>query len=130
MKNLNGGVFLKENHNLVNLLNVLEDKMCENTVILDIESTTIFGDYFVITTVKSKNQMRAVVDELVDYLKSVGEEVLYFDKDHELDWNVVDTGDIIFHIFTEKGREYYDLESLWYDLPRIDKNTILNKQEV
>ena len=129
-KDIYGGVCLNYNDKLRLLLNVLEDKMCEDIVILDISQTTIFGDFFVIATVESKNQMRAVVDQLIDSLKSLNEEVLYFDKNHELDWNIVDTGDIIFHIFTKKGREYYDLESLWYDLPRIDKSKIFQNQEV
>lgn len=111
-------------------LKILDDKMCSNLKVIDIKDTTIFGDFFVIATVNSPNQMRATVEALIDFLKKNDEEILYFDKNHDLDWNIVDCGDIIFHIFTKKGREYYDLENLWYDLPRVDVNNILQNQEV
>jgi ribosome-associated protein len=127
---MNGGGFLTVENKLALTLKILDDKMCSNLTVIDIKNTTIFGDFFVIGTVDSSNQMRAVIDALTAFLKDNEEEVLYFDKNHDLDWNLVDCGDIIFHIFTKKGREYYDLENLWYDLPRLEVNSILQNQEV
>ncbi len=119
---------MKEELKLSDVIKVLDDKLCEKITVLDIRKTTIFGDYFVIATVMSKNQMKAVVDELVDTIKNSGDEVLYYDKNPDLDWNIVDSGDFIIHLFTPKGREFYNLESLWYDLPRLNVDNILQNQ--
>ena len=77
-------------------------------------------DYFVICTGTSDRQMRAICDEIREYgqrigLRSIG--VAGYDTGQ---WILVDFVNVVVHIFTPEHREYYDLELLWGDAPRID----------
>lgn len=99
----------------------LDDKKLENIVILDLEGVTTLSDYFILATASSSPQMKAGSDAVYKELKEDG--VLPYaenDNDPESLWYLTDYGFLVIHIFTEEGREYYDLDKLWHDAKKID----------
>jgi ribosome-associated protein len=55
-------------------------------------------------------------------MKRLGERALAIEGEREGLWGLLDFGDVVFHVFYEPMRPYYDLEGIWPDAPRIDSN--------
>ena len=64
--------------------------------------------------------MRAVVDLILEYGRKVSERPFGFSGYESATWILLDYVDVVFHIFGRAQREYYDLELLWGDAPRIE----------
>ena len=99
----------------------LDDKKLENITILDLDGVTTLSDYFILATASSSPQMKAGSDAVYKELKEEG--VLPYaenDNDSEAVWYLSDYGFLVVHIFTEEGREYYNLDKLWHEAKKID----------
>ncbi|KLI39635.1 ribosome-associated protein IOJAP [Brachyspira hyodysenteriae] len=99
----------------------LYDKKLEDIVILDLEEVTTLSDFFILATASSSPQMKAGSDAVYKDLKDEG--VLPYaenDNDPESVWYLSDYGFLVVHIFTEEGREYYNLDKLWHEAKKID----------
>jgi ribosome-associated protein len=81
--------------------------------ILDLREVTSFTDYFVICTAANPRQAHAISDEIHKGLKASGELPVSMEGYESAEWILMDYGDFIVHIFSEKARAYYDLERLW-----------------
>jgi len=104
---------------LKKLMRLILEKKGSDPVILDMRKTPIPTDYFVVVTANSRVHMRTLRDSIVEFLKLNGLPLIYYDKGDEYEWLLIDAGDVVIHIFTERGREFYDLEGLWIDADRI-----------
>jgi ribosome-associated protein len=92
----------------------------QDIVVLDLSSQTSIFDFFVIVTGTSRRQLHAVADEISRVLRE-----LDYTRDsrcgyEDSRWIVMDYGGVVVHLFDHETREYYDLENLWADSPRID----------
>lgn len=99
----------------------LDDKKLENITILDLDEVTTLSDYFILATASSSPQMKAGSDAVYKELKEEG--VLPYaenDNSPESVWYLSDYGFLVVHIFTEEGREYYNLDKLWHEAKKID----------
>ncbi|HCZ05651.1 MAG: ribosome-associated protein [Thermotogota bacterium] len=105
---------------LKRIVEVLVRHEGENPVVLDMSSTPIPTDYFVIVTANSSPHMKALREAVLEELDRLNQPVIFYDKDLEHDWLLIDAGDIVIHIFSEYGREFYDLESLWLMAERLN----------
>ncbi|MBR6674659.1 MAG: ribosome silencing factor [Alphaproteobacteria bacterium] len=72
-----------------------------------------FADYLIIATGTSTRHVMALADNLAKDLKQSDYLVQVEGKNSDGNWVVVDTGDVIVHLFTEEVREYYALEHMW-----------------
>lgn len=95
------------------ILSSLEDNKAENVVSIDLQGKSDVADYMVIASGRSKRQVIAICERLVERLDnelkmSVGVE----GKQHG-DWVLIDAGDVIVHLFRPEVREFYKLEKLW-----------------
>ena len=72
-----------------------------------------FADYLIIATGTSTRHVMALADNLAKDLKRSERLVQVEGKNSDGKWVVVDTGDVIVHLFTEETREYYALEHMW-----------------
>ncbi|AEH50138.1 ribosome silencing factor [Pseudothermotoga thermarum] len=95
------------------LLKLMREKEAIDPVVLDMRKTPLPTDYFVIVTANSQIHMGALRDAIVEFFESNGHPLIYFDKGTNYDWLLIDAGDIVVHVFTQRGREFYDLEGLW-----------------
>jgi len=102
------------------IFDVVEKMEGINPVVLDMRETPMPTDYFLIVTANSDVHMKSLRDRVVQFIKKETDlEIIYYDKGEGYDWMIIDAGDIVVHIFTERGREFYDLEGLWIDAKRL-----------
>ena len=92
----------------------------ENIVAYDVEGLTVITDAFVICTARSEPQMKAIARNIREGMKEIGRDTLYTEGGFKDSWMVLDFGTIIVHVFRGDAREFYDLDGLWADSPRID----------
>jgi ribosome-associated protein len=95
------------------------DKKAENVKILDLTQLSGFTDYFVICSAMSDRQVKAIADSIENVMETNGQELLSNEGYADGRWVLMDFGDIVVHIFLDALREYYDLEALWAEAPRI-----------
>jgi ribosome-associated protein len=97
---------------------ILEKEAIE-PVILDMSNTNVPTDYFIILTANSNTHMNSLRDTILDLLSEIGKQVIYYDKEDNHEWLIIDASDIVIHIFTKEAREFYDLEGLWIDAKKL-----------
>jgi len=89
------------------------DKKAENLVVLDIRKLTNFCDYFMICSGTSDRHAKSIADGIQDGLKDAGLSIGNIQGYREGKWVIVDTGDVVVHVFEKANREFYGLEYLW-----------------
>ena len=97
----------------------LYDKKASRIDILDISGVTSLGDYFIICSCPSAVQVRACADNVEEQLAKAGVLCAHKEGYQNASWILLDYGNIIVHIMQEQTREFYALERLWDDAPRI-----------
>ena len=90
-----------------------ESKKAAQIRVLDLHEITSFTDYFVICNGANSRQIQAITDEVSLKLKGEGRAPLNVEGYNNAEWVLMDYGDFVVHVFSEKAREYYDLERLW-----------------
>ncbi len=100
-------------------LAALIDKRALEPVLLDMREITVITDYFLICAGTSNIHIRALGEAVVDKLKEIGLPPYGIEGKEEARWVLLDYGDLIVHIFAQEEREFYSLERLWSDAPRV-----------
>jgi ribosome-associated protein len=85
---------------------------------LDLRGLCSFTDHFLIVSVPSIRQVRAVAERIEERLREARVRLSHREGDPEARWILLDYSDVIIHIFDEEMRLYYDLEGLWADAPK------------
>lgn len=98
---------------------LLEDRHCDDVLVLDVHGLSQVCDYLIIGSGTSDRQMKSVAAELEDLAKQQGETVFRTNRDTGVTWIVIDFVDVVAHLFEPNQRAYYDLEQLWSDAERI-----------
>ena len=88
-------------------------------MVLDLREVSSFADYFLICTGANTRQIQAITDEIELQGKQQGEVPSSVEGYHNAEWVLIDYGDFLAHIFSEKARVYYDLERLWRDAKHL-----------
>ncbi len=91
----------------------LEDSKAENTIAIDIQGKSALGDHMVVTSGRSHRHVGAIVDHLLRDLKDKGLGTPRVEGLPHCDWVLVDTGDVIVHVFRPEVRDFYALEKMW-----------------
>jgi ribosome-associated protein len=99
---------------------VADDKKANDLLILKVREIFSIADYFVICTVNSRPQGRAIADEIEEQLKKAGRRHIGIEGREEASWILLDYGDVVVHVFMPETRDYYQIEMLWGDAPRVD----------
>lgn len=104
-----------------------DEMRAKDIVVLDMTKIASIVDFFVIATGTSRRQLHAIADEVNRQLKGEeGNTRLGIEGYRtEANWILVDFGDVVLHVFTEEGRQLYDLENLKADAERIDWASML-----
>jgi ribosome-associated protein len=97
-----------------------EEKQARNVRVLDLREVTSFADYFVILSGANTRQIQAIADEIHQRLKKLGEMPASMEGYDNAEWVLMDYGDYLVHIFSDKARLYYDLERLWRDAKTVE----------
>jgi ribosome-associated protein len=101
----------------------LEDSKAENIVSIDIQGKSSLGDYMVIASGRSHRHVSAVADHLLKALKDAGLGTARVEGLAGADWVLIDSGDVIVHVFRPEVRDFYNLEKMW-QAPDLEEETL------
>jgi ribosome-associated protein len=96
------------------------DNKGQDILVLDLRGLTPLFDFFVISTAASRRQVHTIVEETDAALRAAGDTRLGVEGYDASKWVVQDYGDVVVHVFDADTREYYKLDELWADAPRVD----------
>jgi len=91
----------------------LDDAKAEDVAVIDLKGKTSIGDFMVIATGRSDRHVNAVAEQLLEALKDAGCARVRVEGQPQCDWVLIDTGDIIVHVFQPEIRTFYNLEKMW-----------------
>ncbi len=96
-----------------NIETILDNNKATNIVCINLKNKSYIADYMIIASGTSSRHLQALSEILVSELKKIGLNDCKIEGRESADWKLVDTNDIIIHIFHPEKREFYDLEKMW-----------------
>lgn len=99
---------------------IAADNKAEDVVTLDVRNMSSFTDFFVIMSGRSTRHVQALAEGLENELRSKRIKTSRAEGLQEGKWVLLDFGDVIVHVFYHEQRDFFDLEGLWHDAPRVD----------
>jgi len=98
---------------LAHILASLDDDKAEEIVQIDLRGRSDMADYMVICSGRSSRQVAAISEKLMDRLKVDFNRLSKVEGKETGDWVLIDTGDVIVHVFRPEVRDFYQLEKMW-----------------
>jgi ribosome-associated protein len=98
---------------LARVLESLDDDKAEELVQIDLRGRSDVADYMIICSGRSSRQVAAIAEKLVDRLKQDFRIICKIEGRETGDWVLIDSGDVIVHVFRPEVREFYQLEKMW-----------------
>lgn len=107
------------------------EKKGRDIVILEVRDLTYIADYFLITSGVSERHVKTISEHVEKEMKEKMNITPYSVEGIEQGrWVIIDYNDVVIHVFLDKIREFYDLESLWYEAKRVDVEQDKKAKEV
>ena len=103
------------------ILSRLDDMKAEETITIDLRGKSAFSDYMVVTSGRANRHVGAIAENLTKALKETGIKNIHDEGLPNCDWVLIDSGDVIVHVFRPEVREFYNLERLWMQDPAAAK---------
>jgi ribosome-associated protein len=97
-----------------------QDKHAVDITVLKLAGTEAFVEYFLLCSGQSQPQIKAISDAIEEKLGNQGVRLAHREGKTGAEWMLLDYGDFVVHVFSERARHYYDLERLWRSAERID----------
>lgn len=98
---------------LASILKTLEEDKAEDIVQIDLRGKTAIGDYMVVCSGRSSRQVAAIAEKLAQHVKDTYGRTPKVEGKDIGDWVLIDTGDVIVHVFRPEVREFYQIEKMW-----------------
>src|ERR1039458_2625249 len=115
-------------HQVAEALLACQDKQAQDVAILQLEKDSgAFTDYFVMCSGANPRQIQAIADAVDERLEALGLRVTHSEGYKQAEWVLLDYVDFVVHIFSEKARQFYDLERLWKSAKRLEPAELLAK---
>lgn len=95
------------------VLDILDDAKALDVISIDLAGKSAIGDHMVIASGRSHRHVGAIADQVVRKLKESGHGRAKVEGLPNCDWVLIDTGDVIVHIFRPEVRDFYNLEKIW-----------------
>jgi len=99
------------------ILSRLDDMKAEETVTIDLRGKSAFSDYMIVTTGRANRHVGAIAENVTKALKENGIRNIHVEGLPNCDWVLIDSGDVVVHVFRPEVREFYNLERLWAQNP-------------
>jgi ribosome-associated protein len=103
------------------ILSRLDDMKAEETVTIDLRGKSAFSDYMIVTSGRANRHVGAIAENVAKALKENGIKSIHVEGLPNCDWVLIDSGDVIVHVFRPEVREFYNLERLWTQSPTAAK---------
>ena len=100
------------------ILTSLKNDKAEDIVQIDLRGKSSIGDYMIIASGRSSRQVTAISEKLVDNIKKDFGRSSKVEGKNAGDWVLIDTGDVIVHVFRPEVREFYQLEKMLQPLTK------------
>ncbi len=91
----------------------LEDDKAEDIIAIDLRGHSALADYMFIATGRSSRQVGAIAHHLIERFKAAGIKHIRHEGMAQGDWVILDTGDVIVHVFQPEVRTFYNIERIW-----------------
>jgi ribosome-associated protein len=115
-------------HQIHEAIVACQEKQAEELTILQLEQGSgAFTDYFVMCSGTNPRQIQAIADAVDERLEKLGMRATHTEGYKQAEWVLLDYVDFVVHIFSEKARQFYDLERLWKSALRIEPSELLAK---
>lgn len=88
-------------------------------MLLEVKAASDITDYFLVCSANSSRGVKTIVDNIEKKIGEIGQRVIGIEGYSEGNWVLVDSADVVVHVFYEPYRKFYDIESLWSDAPRV-----------
>ena len=109
------------------IVKILDSKKAIDIAAIQIKDLTTIGDYFVVASGGSNTQVKALAEEVDEKLSALGVEPKRVEVYQTCLWILMDYYDVIVHIFNKETREFYGIERLWSDAPKMDISGLLTQ---
>jgi ribosome-associated protein len=106
---------------LSTILSRLDDMKAEETVTIDLHGKSAYSDYMVVTSGRSNRHVGSIAENVAKGLKEAGIKNIHVEGLPNCDWVLIDSADVIVHVFRPEVREFYNLERLWTQGPKPAK---------
>jgi ribosome-associated protein len=93
---------------------------CRDVLVLDVRGLSPVTDYMIVATGTSPRQMRTVCDDIAEMGETVNYTPLASNGTEGETWMLIDFVDVVIHVFSQDAREFYDLDNLWGDAPKVE----------
>ncbi|MBN2355608.1 ribosome silencing factor [candidate division KSB1 bacterium] len=114
---------MQSSQQLVNqIARLVWEKKGVDILIMDLRRLTSMTDFFVIASVDTDVQARAIVDHLKDHLRSQDVRPWHVEGSMGSNWILLDYVNVVVHLFRPQTRQFYNLERLWGDAKIIEIN--------
>jgi len=97
-----------------------DDKQAADVAVIDVGEVISIAQVFVVASASNPRLVRTVADEMVEHARRAGRTPLHVEGIAELQWVLVDFGDVVVHVFLDESRAFYDIERLYRDQPVIE----------
>ena len=93
--------------------------MAEGPIILDLRKLSYSFDFFFLCSAESDRRIQAVADHIEEELQEEGVRPKHREGLPDGGWMLLDYGAVVAHLFSPEARDFYRLERLWSDAPRL-----------
>ena len=98
-----------------------DSKQGTDVVVLHVAEVLALCEWFVIISASNDRQVKAICDEVEHQIREAGgPKPKRVEGMAEREWVLLDFGDVVVHVFQQEARDFYDLERLWADVPRLE----------
>jgi ribosome-associated protein len=100
---------------------IADDQKATDVLVLHVGDVLQVTEFFVVASASNRRLVNAVVDEVEAQLRdATGRSPLRVEGFREQQWVLIDYGDIVVHVFLAEIREFYEIERLYTDVPKVD----------
>lgn len=101
-------------------VDIIRERKAADLVLFEVGTLTSIADYFLIASGKSSRQVQAIAQHLQSRMKEEGFTRFGVEGERDGHWILVDYSDVVIHLFYQPVREFYNLEGLWVEAPRVN----------
>lgn len=109
-------------------LEIIQERKAIDPILMEVGRLTSFTDYFLVASGASSRQVQAISQHMARRMREEGFKPIGIEGEQEGHWVLMDYGDVVVHIFYQPVREFYDLEGLWTEAPRVKPDANKNKK--
>lgn len=107
---------------LSRILSSLDDDKAEDVVTIDLRGRSSMADHMVIASGRNSRQVASIAEKLAERFKEATGRSPRIEGKDAGDWVLIDTDDVIVHLFRPEVREFYQLEKMWMPSEAVDRN--------